>query len=41
MNALVVTGIVQEFRSGTNWSNYSAFVGDLSDRRWPPPSLQG
>ena len=25
----VVTGIVQEFQFGMNWSNYSAFVGDI------------
>lgn len=25
----VVTGIVQEFQFGMNWSNYSRFVGDI------------
>jgi hypothetical protein len=25
----VVTGIVQEFQFGMNWSNYSRFVGDV------------
>src|SRR5450756_1690824 len=25
----VVTGIVQEFQFGLNWSNYSRFVGDI------------
>ena len=25
----VVTGIVQEFQFGMNWSNYSVFVGNI------------
>jgi len=28
----VVTGIVQEFQFGMNWSDYSRFVGDISAR---------
>jgi hypothetical protein len=31
----VVTGIVQEFQFGLNWSAYSRFVGDIFGRRWP------
>ena len=31
----VVTGIVQEFQFGMNWSAYSRFVGTSSARRWP------
>ncbi|GAA2918799.1 cytochrome ubiquinol oxidase subunit I [Streptomyces thioluteus] len=34
----VVTGIVQEFQFGMNWSDYSRFVGDVFGRRsrWRP-----
>ena len=38
----VVTGIVQEFQFGMNWSNYSVFVGNIfgaqlamEGLRWP------
>lgn len=31
----VATGLILEFEFGTNWSNYSHFVGDISARRWP------
>ena len=30
----LVTGIVQEFQFGMNWSDYSRFVGDIFMRRW-------
>lgn len=40
----VVTGIVQEFQFGMNWSEYSRFVGDVFgapwlSRAWRPSSL--
>lgn len=45
----VATGIILEFEFGTNWSNYSWFVGDIlvppsplrvsSPFSWNPPSL--
>ncbi|GAB3840608.1 hypothetical protein GCM10029963_09550 [Micromonospora andamanensis] len=31
----VVTGIVQEFQFGMNWSDYSRFVGDIFGAPWP------
>ncbi|GAB3807100.1 hypothetical protein GCM10027605_36700 [Micromonospora zhanjiangensis] len=31
----VVTGIVQEFQFGMNWSDYSRFVGDVFGAPWP------
>lgn len=31
----VATGIILEFEFGTNWSNYSWFVGDILARLWP------
>ncbi len=31
----VATGLVLEFEFGTNWFNYSHFVGDIFERRWP------
>ena len=31
----VATGLILEFEFGTNWSNYSWFVGDISVLRWP------
>lgn len=31
----VATGIILEFEFGTNWSNYSWFVGDIFGARWP------
>jgi len=31
----VVTGIVQEFQFGMNWSQYSRYVGDVFGRRSP------
>lgn len=30
----VVTGIVQEFQFGMNWSEYSRSVGDIFAHRW-------
>ena len=30
----VVTGIIQEFQFGMNWSDYSRFVGDILGHRW-------
>lgn len=29
----IVTGILQEFQFGMNWSNYSRFVGDVFELR--------
>src|SRR6478752_8192630 len=34
----VVTGIVQEFQFGMNWSNYSVFVGNIFGA---PPAMEG
>jgi cytochrome d ubiquinol oxidase subunit I len=34
----VVTGIVQEFQFGMNWSSYSRFVGDIFGA---PPAMEG
>ena len=34
----VVTGIVQEFQFGMNWSDYSRFVGDIFG---PPLAIEG
>ena len=34
----VVTGIVQEFQFGRNWSDYSRFVGDIFDA---PLAIEG
>ena len=31
----VVTGIIQEFQFGMNWSGYSRFVGDIFGAPWP------
>jgi cytochrome d ubiquinol oxidase subunit I len=31
----VSTGIIMEFEFGTNWSNYSWFVGDILGHLWP------
>lgn len=31
----VATGLILEFEFGTNWSNYSWFVGDILARRLP------
>ena len=31
----VVTGIVQEFQFGMNWSGYSRFVGNIFGAPWP------
>ena len=31
----VVTGIVQEFQFGMNWSEYSRYVGDIFGAPWP------
>lgn len=30
----IATGIILEFQFGTNWSNYSWFVGDIFGDRW-------
>lgn len=30
----VVTGIIQEFQFGMNWSNYSRFMGTFSECHW-------
>ena len=30
----VATGIILEFEFGTNWSNYSWFVGDIFEDLW-------
>ena len=30
----VVTGIIQEFQFGMNWSDYSRFVGDILVLLW-------
>lgn len=45
----VATGLILEFEFGTNWSNYSWFVGDIfgaplplkasSPSSWKPPLL--
>lgn len=35
----VATGIILEFEFGTNFSNYSWFVGDIFGRRWPLRAL--
>ena len=35
----VATGIILEFQFGTNWSNYSYFVGDIFGRRWQSKEL--
>lgn len=31
----VATGLILEFEFGTNWSNYSWFVGDIFGAHWP------
>jgi len=37
----VVTGIVQEFQFGMNWSNYSVFVGNIFGAPGPGPGQPG
>ena len=31
----IATGLILEFQFGSNWSNYSWFVGDILELLWP------